>query len=302
MIISASRRTDIPAFYADWFIRRIRAGYCLVPNPFQPQRAARISLTPEDVDVIVFWTRHPRPLLAYLDELDQLGYRYYFQYTLLNNPPQIDPKTPPLETALKTFHQLVDRVGPEKVIWRYDPLVFSNISDANFHRQTFQYIAHQVCDYTYRVVISVMDYYRKLNKRLANLAQAGIQLQLLDTQTLQQSSSEFTEQFECLMRSLAETASENGMQITSCAEEIDLRPYGIQPGKCIDDELIKKVFGLEVSPQKDPSQRPACGCVASKDIGVYDTCLFGCLYCYATSSFERARGNFERHDPEAAAL
>jgi len=302
MIISASRRTDIPAFYADWFIKRIRAGYCLVPNPFRPEHAARVSLTPEDIDVIVFWTRHPRPLFHYLDELDQRGYRYYFQYTLLNNPPEIDPKTPALETALKTFRQLADRIGPEKVIWRYDPLVFSNITDVSFHRQAFQYIAHQLCGHTCRAVISLVDYYRKLNKRLAALAQAGIHIQPLDMQTLQTSPPEFIKQFEGLMCSMVQTASENGMDITSCAEEIDLQPYGIRPGKCIDDVLIKKVFGLEVSPQKDPSQRLACGCVASKDIGVYDTCLFGCQYCYATNSFERAGQNYERHDPEAAAM
>lgn len=302
MIISSSRRTDIPAFYADWFMQRIRAGYCLVPNPFKPEHAARVSLTPEDIDVIVFWTRHPRPLFPYLDELDRRGYRYYFQYTLLNNPSEIDPKTPALETALKTFRQLADRIGPEKVIWRYDPLVFSNITDANFHRQAFQYIAHQVRGYTSRAVISLMDYYRKLNKRLAALAQAGIHIQPLNTKTLQLSPPEFVDQFKDLMRSLAQTASENSMEITSCAEEIDLRPYGIRHGKCIDDELIKKVFGLEVSSQKDPSQRPTCGCVASKDIGVYNTCLFGCQYCYATTSFEQARNNYERHDPEAAAM
>jgi hypothetical protein len=133
MIISASRRTDIPAFYSAWFMNRIDAGHCQVPNPFNPRQVMTVSLEPEDVDVLVFWTRNATPLLNHLDELDRKGYRYLFLYTVMNNPRPIDPRCPSLEQALAAFKALSDRIGPERVIWRYDPVVFSNASNAEFH-------------------------------------------------------------------------------------------------------------------------------------------------------------------------
>jgi hypothetical protein len=294
MIISASRRTDIPAFYAEWFINRIQAGYCTVPNPFNPEKVSRVSLKPEDVDVIVFWTRNPRPLFPHLAELDERGYRYYFQYTLLNNPPPLDPKSPPLETSLKTFQELARHAGPERVIWRYDPIVFTTLTGADFHLQSYAHIANALRGCTHRSVISLMDLYPKTKKRLSGMAEQGTELLPVS----------FTAEawFPALMQRLARIAADNGMEIVSCAEEIDLQPYGVRPGKCVDDEYIHRVFGIDVTHAKDPSQRLTCGCVVSKDIGVYNTCLFGCSYCYATSSFEKARVNFEKHDPDSPSL
>ncbi|GAK61217.1 hypothetical protein U27_01116 [Candidatus Vecturithrix granuli] len=289
MIISASRRTDIPAFYAEWFMRRIRAGYCVTPNPFNRKQATSVSLKPEDVDVIVFWTRNPKPLLPFLPELDRRGFRYYVQYTLLNNPPELDPHTPRLESALRTFRELASQIGPQKVIWRYDPIVFSPKTDASFHWHSYREIAEALQDFTFRSVISLVDPYRKTQKRLEELARQGIEIQVYEGQPVSW--------FVDLMRSLARIAQDNGMEIVSCAEEIDLQPYGIRPGKCIDDEYIARVFGFEVTHQKDKSQRKACGCVESRDIGMYDTCIYGCRYCYATSNFERARSNLQQHDP-----
>lgn len=294
MIISASRRTDIPAFYAEWFMHRIRAGYCVVPNPFNRRQATSISLKPEDVDVIVFWTRNPKPLLPFLFELDQRGFRYYVQYTLLNNPPELDPHVPRLESALRTFRELASQIGPQKVIWRYDPIVFSSKTDAPFHQHAYRQIAEALQGFTLRSVISLVDPYRKTQTRLDELARQGLELLVCEGQTLPW--------FADLMHNLARIAQDNGMEIVSCAEEIGLQLYGIRPGKCIDDEYIARVFGLEVTHQKDKSQRKACGCVESRDIGMYDTCVYGCRYCYATSSFERARGNRQHHDPTSPSL
>ncbi len=291
MIISASRRTDIPAFYAEWFMNRIRAGYCAVPNPFNRNQVSYVSLKPEDVDVIVFWTRNARPLLGYLAELDERSYCYYFQYTVMHNPRPIDPKSPPLESSLSTFRELADRIGPDRVIWRYDPIVFSTVTGTEFHQRTYQLIAQALRGYTCRSVVSIVDIYGKARKRLRELAEQGVEL--LDGEG---------QAFDDLMYALARTANENGMEIVSCAEKIDLQPYGIQPGKCVDDEYIAKTFGINVTDKKDPSQREACGCVVSKDVGMYDSCLYGCRYCYAVSSFERARANYEEHDPSSPSL
>jgi hypothetical protein len=294
MIISASRRTDIPAFYAQWFMNRVRAGYCTVPNPFNPSQVTTISLRPEDVDVIVFWTRNPRPMFRHLEELDRRGYRYYFQYTLLDNPRLLDRKGPPVVASLDTFRELAGRIGPERVIWRYDPIVFSNLTDTRFHQETYARIARALRGHTYRSVISLLDMYRKLDKRLRALAGQGVEVVDYDGKPDQR--------FDELMHNLVDTAHENGMQLLSCAETRDLQVYGIRPGKCIDDDYIRDVFGLEVSHRKDPSQREACGCVVSRDIGMYETCLFGCQYCYATGSFERARLNYRAHDPHSPSL
>jgi hypothetical protein len=294
VIISASRRTDIPAFYSEWFMNRIQAGYCTVPNPFNRKQVSRVSLRPEDVDVIVFWTRHPRPLLPHLAALDERGYRYYFQYTLMNNPRAIDPKTPPLEASLRTFRELADRIGPAKVIWRYDPIVFTKAMGAGFHQQAFERIARALQGYTHRSVISVVDVYRKASKRLREMAAQGHELIDYDGSP--------SERFDELMRALVRAATDSGMEIVSCAEDVDLRPFGVRPGKCVDDEYISRVFGITVTSTKDPAQRQACGCVVSKDIGMYDTCLYGCRYCYATSSFERARENHGNHDPSSPSL
>jgi len=294
MIISASRRTDIPAFYSEWLMNRIRAGYCTVLNPFNHEQVSRVSLKPEDVDVIVFWTRNPAPLLPHLKVLDDLGLRYYFQYTLLNNPRTLDVKGPSLEQALETFQKLSAQIGPDKVIWRYDPIVFTPEMDAGFHIESYHRIAETLRGATPRSVVSVMDFYPKITKRLRQAGQAGTPVMPVD----QIPEAEFKR----LMEGLAEIASQNGMEIFSCAEELDVEKYGILAGKCVDDAYIRQVFKIDVTNKKDPAQRAACGCVVSKDIGAYDTCLFGCQYCYATGSFERAHERHKKHDPSSPSL
>jgi len=291
MIISASRRTDVPAFYSNWFMKRIEAGHCDVPNPFNPTQVTEVSLKPEDVDVIVFWTRNASPLMPHIEELDRKGHRYTFLYTMMDNPRPMDPRCPSMKEALGTFKALSDRIGPERVTWRYDPIVFSNATNPEFHKKTYETIAKQLQGYTNRSIISLVTVYRKARQRLTALRQAGIDLMECEG-----------EAFVDLMMFMASTARENNMTLLSCAQEGDLAPYGILPGKCIDDGLIREVFGLEVCPTKDPSQRKACGCVVSKDIGMYDSCLYGCVYCYATNSFEKAKENYRNHDPKAESI
>lgn len=301
VIISASRRTDIPAFYARWFVNRIRAGYCSVPNPFNRQQVAEISLAPGDVDVIVFWTRNPRPLFPCLTELDERGYRYYFQFTLLDNPAVIDQHNPPVSQSIHTFLALAERIGPERVIWRYDPIVLSAITPYQFHLETYARLAESLQGATRRSVISFLDLYPKIKRRVEEMKTRGATL-LPETMAEPCADPEIQMKIGEFASLLAKTASKNDMEIVSCAEKWNLQPHGIRPGKCIDDELIKHVFGLDVTHTKDTGQRKACGCVTSKDIGMYDSCLFGCSYCYATGSFARARMNYHSHNPDTPSL
>lgn len=294
MVISASRRTDLPAFYARWFLNRIRAGYCEVVNPFNAHQRVRVSLAPPDVDVFVFWTRNPRPLFAGLEALDRHGYTYYFQYTLLGNPPALDPYSPPVPASVRTFRQLAGRIGPERVIWRYDPIVLSGQTPPDFHRRAFERLANALQGYTRRCVISLVDDYARSRKRLAAT--------LPGNPPPQASGAAPSAEAGRLLSDLAGMAQARDISIQSCAEPFDLQPYGIQPGACIDGAFIARLLGREREAAKDPSQRPACGCAASRDIGRYESCLFGCAYCYATGSFERAGRYYQSHDPESPVL
>jgi len=293
VIISASRRTDIPAFYSEWFINRIRAGFCAVPNPFNRNQISKISLLPKDVDAIVFWTRNPRPLFPYLSELDQSGYHYYFQYTLVDNPKAVDANSPKLDYSIRTFQELSQKVGPERVIWRYDPIVLSNQTDVAYHRDKYSRIAEQLSDSTRRSVISIMDAYPKASKRLREMTAADIRLM---------PPQEMPAAIQELIPYLVSVASVRGLEILSCSEIFDLTRFGVLPGKCIDDDYISRIFGATVQLKKDPNPRTDCGCVMSKAIGMYDSCIFGCQYCYATNSFERARQNHETHDSRSPSL
>ena len=259
-----------------------------MPNPYNPSQIATVSLKPEEVDVIVFWTRNPSPLLAHLRDLDRDGYHYYFLYTIMDNPSLLDPLSPSLETSTRTFRALADLIGPEKVIWRYDPIVFSRETTLEFHKKTYEKIARELRGHTARSIISTLTFYRKTSLRLKA---AGVKM-----------ISYEGDEHEALMTFIAQSATHNGMEVLTCAQEDDLEAYGIGRAKCIDDRYIKETFGLEVPDRKDPFQRRGCGCVVSKDIGMYDSCLFGCVYCYATSSFAKARENKRRHDPGAASL
>ncbi len=273
-------------------MNRIREGFCGVPNPFNRHQVSRVLLDSRNVDVLVFWTRNAYPMLKYLNELNDLGYKYYFQYSVLGYPRQIDPKSPSLKASLKIFSRLSEMIGPERVIFRYDPVILTDTTDSEFHVKAFNLICSSLRDKTYRCVVSIVDDYKKARGRVNELSRScGFALHQFDPGI-----------HGALLARMSEIARDNGIEIESCAENIKLQQFGILPGKCIDNAYIEKVFGLRLSAKKDPTQRDACGCVVSKDIGAYDTCLMGCRYCYATSSFEKAMDNFKKHDPRSPCL
>lgn len=291
MIISASRRTDIPAFYSEWLMNRIRAGFLLTRNPFNYHQISRVSLLAEDIDVLVFWTRNPGKLLPHLTALTTAGYRYYFQFTITGYPPSLEEKTPSLAKALQLFKQLSDKISAEKVIWRYDPILLANILPVDEHLRLFNKIAHSLKNHTRRVVISFADFYQKTRKNLTSIAS-------LSYQDITHNNKMCLE----LAKKLAEISQRYGMEIYSCAENTELSRQGIRHGKCIDDKLINAIFNLNLSGKKDPGQREACGCIKSIDIGAYNTCLHGCRYCYATFNRNLARTHYKKHDPQSPFL
>lgn len=272
MIISASRRTDIPSFYSDWFKNRIMEGYCQVKNPFNAKSVADISLKPEDVEAFIFWTRDASPFKQNLFLLDNMGYFYYFQYTLVDYPDFLESDKRTLKEKLLSFKELSNMIGYKRVIWRYDPVFLSERTGYRYHIESFGKIAREVAGYTQRVIISFVDLYPKVIRTL------GLQIgeEVLDPARLEGEKA-----FADFVLRLKETAADAGMSIGSCAEKIDLTRWGIKRGKCIDDALIGPFIKQVPSSRKDPGQRALCRCVVSKDIGRYGSCPRGCLYCYA---------------------
>lgn len=289
MIISASRRTDIPAFYAEWFIKRVRAGFLLTRNPFNHNQIRRVSLLQQDVEAIVFWTRNPTNLMPYLSELDEGAFNYYFQYTITGYPRSIERSVPNPYKSIDNFKDLSSLVGARRVIWRYDPILLSNVLPLEEHKRLFQKIAGHLAGHTRRVVVSFSDFYKKTEKNLRDVDGLIFSDIAKDRESLQE-----------LTVFMAKVATQYDMEIFTCAEEVEVDQIG--HGKCIDEALMQEVFGVSLSGEKDKGQREACGCIKSIDIGVYNTCLHGCSYCYATFSHERVISNKRAHDPDSPFL
>lgn len=294
MIISASRRTDIPAFYSKWLINRIRAGWCLVPNPLNMKQISKVSLHPKDVELIVFWSKNPAPLLSHLDELDRLGFRYYFQFTLNDYPLALEPEIPSLDNRLATFLDLSRHVGPQRIVWRYDPIIISNITPVEYHRDRFAWLAEELRGTTHRVVVSLVDFYSKTNRRLSQLEE--------EEGFLFNRNASSSEHVVNLLKDLATIARRNNMEIFSCAEERDYSSVGVAPGRCIDERLLNRIWSLNLKYKKDPTQRIYCLCMVSKDIGINDTCMHGCPYCYSTRNYALAQRRYSEHNPNSPVL
>lgn len=279
MILSVSRRTDIPAHYSQWFFRRIEEGYACTKNPMNPSQISRISLLPKNVDCIVFWSKNPAPMLARLSSLSE--YLFYFQFTLNAYEKNVEPFLPSLAERIHTFQLLSEIAGKDCVIWRYDPILFTAQYTADFHLQRFRFLAESLKGFTKRCVISFLDRYPKIESQLS-------MLQVCDPSLKEK---------RALVKKLAEIALSCGMNIYSCAEKTDLSGLPIRPSSCIDPALISSLAEVPLKAAKDRNQRKECGCCESVDIGVYNTCPNGCRYCYANYSMASVQNRARQFDP-----
>lgn len=264
MVISASRRTDIPAFYSDWFFGRIREGFVRVRNPMNPHQVSEINLSPDAVDAIVFWTKDPTPMLGKLGMIEK--YNYYFQFTLTSYGSDIETCVPrKSENLVPTFQKLSELISPQRVIWRYDPIILTEKYTVDYHLKYFEELAKRLSGHTEKCVVSFLDIYK--NTR-SNLQEFGLH--------------DFTdEDVAALASGISRIARGYGMKVESCAEKWNLEEFGISHGHCVDSGLISSLSGRRLSPAKDRNQRAECGCAASVDIGLYNSCPHGCKYCYA---------------------
>lgn len=305
VIISASRSTDVPAFYADWFINRLKKGYVKWKNPFNN---SYLYVSFKNTRLIIFWTKNPKPMLKHLNYLDEIKINYYFQFTLNDyDDENLEPNVPSVEERIETFIKLSERIGKSKVIWRFDPLILTDKIDVQDLLKKTENIGNQLKNYTEKMVFSYADI-KNYKKVQTNLKRNNINYQ------------EFNENHMIEFAKGLQQLNKNwNFEIGTCAEKISLEKYGIVHNKCVDDDLIIKLFssdkklmdflGVKIIPgdifnkeriekiknNKDKGQREYCGCIVSKDIGEYNTCPHLCIYCYANSYDEIVNKNWQKH-------
>ena len=283
MILSVSRRTDIPNYYSEWFFNRLKDGKVYVRNPLNAHQVSKIVLSPSVVDCIVFWTKNPAKMIERLDELN--GYDYYFQFTITGYGRDVEQQLPDKKKVIiPTFKKLSEKIGKERIIWRYDPILVNERYTVDYHIRAFSEIAGELAGYTEKVIISFVDLYAKTLRNTKDLKPHDLT----------------NDEMLALGGRLAQIAKEHHLKIESCAETIDLHAVGVEHGHCVDKELIERIIGCKLRCKKDKNQRPECGCFESIDIGAYNTCQNACKYCYANFNQDmvgRNKGNYRADSP-----
>jgi hypothetical protein len=284
MIISASYKTDIPAFYGEWFRARLRAGYCLMRNPHSGQ-VSRVSLRREDVDGFVFWTKNLGPFIPTLAEVHRRGYPFIVQYTITGYPRALETAVVDADRAVDHLRLVAETYGPRAAVWRYDPILFSSLTPPEAHLAAFGRLTERLRGATDEVVVSFAQVYYKTRKNTDAAARAhGFTWR-----------DPADNEKRALLSRFVEIARANGMQLTVCSQNHLLVP-GAQPARCVDATRLADIAGHPIgAPLK--GNRPDCGCHQSRDIGEYDTCPHGCVYCYATQTRDLAKTRYRQHDP-----
>ena len=278
-IISASRRTDIPAFHSKWFMDKIVRGAVMVKNPFGAG-TREVSLRRADVDGIVFWSRDYRPMLDDLSRLKKLGYPFYCHFTIIGYPKWLDPGSPSISVGAATARRLARDHGPGTVVWRYDPVLLAEGMEGRWHLENFRALASMMEGATDECVTSFIDFYAKFSRSLPMVMEAnGAPM-----------AHPGREELLRLLESMAAVAGEHGMKLAACCEKEDVRG-AVAPARCVDRGRMERVAGVDLSAIKSRPTRRLCGCHASVDIGGYDSCPAGCAYCYANRSQKKAAIN-----------
>ncbi len=273
MIISASRRTDIPAFHTRWFLNRLREGYAIVNHNTKSGVYHRVPLTPDVVDCIVFRSKNPAPMLDRLDELQD--YNYLFNNTMNPYGREMETNLPRLQDRVDTYKRLADKIGPLRMIWRYDPVMLTPKYDMDFHRRAFEYLCRELSPYSYKCMIGFIIHHEFVAKRIDALA-----VKRRDVEDMRAIGQVF-----------GEIAYKYGQKVETCATEVDLDEFGITHGACVERKQIEEIVGYRFDKVKEKYLRPHCNCMESVDIGCYSTCNNGCLYCYATTEKVNMRGS-----------
>jgi len=282
MIVCASRRTDIPAFHAEWMINRLRAGYVLVRNPVQRDVIYRVNLTPRNIDMLVFMTKDPRPIVEYLDEMTEMGIKYCFQVTVTPYGKDVEPGVPFKADIVDSFKEISKKIGKDRIIWRYDPVVINDRYDIRYHSRKFNTLCDELRGYTDRCTFGFVDLYKKLER-------------FSEEEKLRKTT---TSEICQIGKMMSETVEGRGIKLNYCCAEVDLTEYGISHKGCIDKDYMTS---LNVPSELSSPLRDRCKCVKNIDIGSYDTCDHNCIYCYANAANDKSRKKKD-YDPEGELL
>lgn len=295
MIISASYKTDIPAFYGPWFIQRLLAGYCKMVNPYGRQ-VYTVPLTPEEVDGFVFWTKNIGPFLKYLPEVQRRGYPFLVQHTITGYPRELESRVHDASHTVASLRSVAETYGPSVPIWRYDPILITSLTPPDWHRRNFAALARALQGVTDEVVVSFAQIYKKARR---NLEQAARECDF----SWGEHEDTPPEVARALIADLAGIAAEHGMQLTICSQRSLQTPGVTQEARCVDAARLERVSGQALLGKiKLKGNREECGCFASRDIGEYDTCPHGCIYCYAVLNRDLALSRYKAHDPNGEFL
>ena len=282
MIINTGCRTDIPAFYAKWLMNRIREGYVLVRNPYNPNQVTKYNLSPEVVDCLAFCTKNPEPMLTYLDELDI--YKQYWFVTITPYGKDIEPNVPDKKKVMESFKKLSNHIGVDSIGWRYDPIFIGDGFDVNKHITCFGNMAKELKGYTHNCTISFLDLYEKVKRNAPNINPPTKE-----------------EQIE-MAKAFRKIGKENNMVIHACCEKTYLSQYGLQCNGCMSQEIVEKAINNTLQPPKRKNLRQECSCLMGNDIGAYNTCGHLCKYCYANANKQFVIENMKKHDDNSPFL
>ena len=276
MIINASARTDIPAYFSDWFFQRLKEGYVYVRNPYYPKQITKYLLNEDVVDSLVFCSKNPQPMLSGISLLKP--YHPYFFVTITPYGQEIEPHVPTYQQVIQSFQELSRQLGSQSVALRYDPIFLNKYYTIEKHLECFEDILSQLSGYTQICIISFIDLHAKTKKNFPGIQEVSYENQKL------------------LAKAMSEIAQKYHIQLKTCAEAIDLSAYGIQQDGCISRQVLKNVIGCDLKDIKTQPLRAQCHCYPSRDIGEYNTCMHGCLYCYANVDKKQVILNYKRHD------
>ena len=283
MIINTGCRTDIPAFYSKWLINRIREGYVLVRNPYNPNQVTRYNLSPDVVDCLAFCTKNPEPMLKYLDEIDK--YKQYWFVTITPYGKDIEPNVPNKEKVIESFKKLSKHIGVNSIGWRYDPIFIGNNFDVNKHIYYFEKIAKELKNYTHNCTISFLDLYEKVKRNAPEIKPPNHEEQIQ------------------IAKVFSKIGKENNMVIHSCCEKTYLSQYGLKCNGCMSKEIVEKAIGCNLNPPNSRKNlRESCNCLMGNDIGAYNTCGHLCKYCYANANKGLVIENMKKHNDNSPFL
>lgn len=282
MIINTGCRTDIPAFYSEWFYKRIQEGYVLSRNPYYPELVTKYRLSPDVVDILCFCTKNPSPMLKRLDEIRMFSQFWFVTITPYGR--DIEPNVPPKEKVMESFQQLSRRVGTKAIGWRYDPIFLNEKYTFEFHCKVFEEMARELCGSTDHCVVSFIDLYEKTKRNFPGIKDVSLHEQ------------------EELIKTLVGIGRKYGITIRTCCEQEYLKEFGADTSGCLTQDVLERAIGCSLTIPKKKPAREACNCLLGNDIGMYNTCDHACLYCYANYDRKTVVENKKLHDTNSPFL